>query len=70
MTWLSVNPDSEPYNRLRLAADIQGKWSVESLTPQEVAQSYNLIEKMGCELPPPNQSATLKADWHDGDEED
>jgi hypothetical protein len=70
MTWLSINPDSEPYNRLRLAADIQGKFNSVLITPEELAESYNLIEQMGCELPSPGQPVIVPADSHDWEDDE
>jgi hypothetical protein len=64
MTWLSINPDSEPYNRLHLAGQIQGKFSGE-LTPEELAEAYNLIEQMGCVVPQPGARTWIPADSHD-----
>lgn len=68
MTWLSINPDSEPFDRRMLAAEIQGKLVTSNLTPQEMAEAYNLIEQMGCELPPPGQRTWIAADFHESDD--
>jgi hypothetical protein len=66
MPYISVNPDpsNEPYNRRLLAATIHGKLSSD-LTSTELAEAYNLVEDMGCELPPPDVSVTILADGHD-----
>lgn len=65
MTWLSINPDSEPFGRRMLAAEIQGKLITSNLTPQEMAEAYNLIEQMGCAIPPPGTRSWIPADSHD-----
>ncbi len=69
MPYISVNPDSEPFGRKMLAAEIQGKFTTD-LTPEEMADSYNLIEQMGCELPPPNVRTWVAADYHDWERND
>ncbi len=69
MPWLNINPESEPYNRQELAAEIQGKYT-RNLTPEDMADSYNLIEQMGCEIPPTDAPTWVEADYHDWEEDD
>jgi hypothetical protein len=70
MPYLSINPDSETHSRKRLAADIQGKLSVCDLTPQELADGFNLIEQIGCEIPPAGAPTLIPADYHEWGEEE
>ncbi len=43
MTWLSINPKSESYAAVKLAAHIIGT-TPEDITPSEMADAYNQVE--------------------------
>ena len=43
MSWLSINPNTEPAQALKLAAHIIGSVT-EKITPEELADAYNSVE--------------------------
>lgn len=56
MTWLSINPQKEPFDRKYAALLLSQKWEgtpimrLEELSPAELAELYNNAEALGLDL--------------------
>lgn len=56
MTWISVNPNGEPFTRKSAALALTRNWrpdvveSIDNLSPEELANLYNNAEALGLDL--------------------
>lgn len=56
MTWISVNPNGEPFTRKSAALALTQTWTpglvekLDNLSPVELANLYNTVEALGLDL--------------------
>lgn len=56
MTWMSLNPKTEPFSRKYAALLLSQKWEytpvtdLDNLSPTELAELYNNVEALGLDL--------------------